>query len=66
MCRCECWNPSTCACKINRYLKSITDECNEIIRVVAKSHPKKLDQFHFDKKDSLPNRKILLYLLLIF
>ena len=32
------WNPNTCACKINRYLKSITDDlviaCDRIIHVM--------------------------------
>ena len=49
MCWCECknpmkngvckdiWNPSSCACEINRYLKSIADDfiitCDEVIDV---------------------------------
>ena len=34
------WNPTTCACKINRSLKSIADSivtCDEFIDAVAKS-----------------------------
>ena len=64
LCRWECWNPSTCACEINRYLKSITDECDEIICVVAKSYsyPKSYINFHFNEKDFLPNRKILSFI----
>ena len=64
LCQWECWNPSTCACEINRYLKSITDECDEIICVVAKSYsyPKSYINFHFNEKDFLPNRKILSFI----
>ena len=57
-CRCDCqnlikhnvceknyiWNPSTCACRSDKYLKSINGDsvvtCGEIVDVIAKSYDK--------------------------
>ena len=59
------WNPSTCACKIDKYLKSIIGDsvvtCAENVDVVATSYK---EPICFDKKGNLYNRNF--YILLVF
>ena len=48
------WNPSTCTCKIGKYLASIIDDsvitCNEIMETTIKIQWKSFQQKRFQQK----------------
>ena len=58
-----CWNPSTCICENNKYLKSIADtsvaECDEIVIVMDIVSTKKTNTIA--KKDKYYNNKCYEY-----